>query len=214
MPPFSASHGHGGSRDPPGQWPQVRTPVSGSVGDRVPGRSWGSWVLRVRSEGCFKNQPTVLQVSAGFACSSRVHPSRSWPMSSPVEVECCIICLDSDPPPIQSGCACRSDTGLAHVDCLIQKAVSQQAHRGFTVRFPPGGKIPPDARFGPPVANGNLKPRSGNGESESRPVSPLKSAGNVDRDGAFAPLAMDFGPWHARHLECTVGRPEARGGVH
>ena len=28
--------------------------------------------------------------------------------------ECaCIVCLDSDPPPIQSGCACRSDTGLA-----------------------------------------------------------------------------------------------------
>ncbi len=54
-------------------------------------------------------------------------------MSSPVEVECCIICLDADPPPIQSGCACRSDTGLAHVDCLIEKAVSQQAHRGFTV---------------------------------------------------------------------------------
>ncbi len=32
--------------------------------------------------------------------------------------------------PIQSGCACRSDTGLAHVGCLIEKAVSQQSHRG------------------------------------------------------------------------------------
>ena len=42
----------------------------------------------------------------------------------------CIICLDSDPPPIQSGCACRSDTGLAHVECLIEKAVAQQEHRG------------------------------------------------------------------------------------
>jgi hypothetical protein len=29
----------------------------------------------------------------------------------------CILCLDSDPPPIQSGCACRSDTGLAHLGC-------------------------------------------------------------------------------------------------
>ena len=49
----------------------------------------------------------------------------------PAEAEhVCIICLDSDPPPIQSGCACRSDTGLAHLDCLIEKAVSQQAHRG------------------------------------------------------------------------------------
>ena len=42
----------------------------------------------------------------------------------------CIICLDSNPPPIQSGCACRSDSGLAHVACLIEKAVSQQQHRG------------------------------------------------------------------------------------
>ena len=58
-------------------------------------------------------------------------------MSSSVEAECCIICLDSDPPPIQSGsesgCACRSDTGLAHLDCLIEKAVSQQPHRGTKV---------------------------------------------------------------------------------
>jgi hypothetical protein len=51
-------------------------------------------------------------------------------MSSSVEAESvCIICYDSFPPPIQSGCACRSDSGLAHVDCLIAKAVSQQAHR-------------------------------------------------------------------------------------
>ena len=48
--------------------------------------------------------------------------------------ECaCIVCLDSDPPPIQSGCACRSDTGLAHVGCLIEKAVAQQPHRGNAV---------------------------------------------------------------------------------
>ena len=48
--------------------------------------------------------------------------------------ECaCIICLDSDPPPIQSGCACRSDTGLAHVGCLIEKAVAQQPQRGNAV---------------------------------------------------------------------------------
>ena len=45
----------------------------------------------------------------------------------------CIICLDSDPPPIQSGCACRSDTGLAHVGCLIEKAVAQRPHRGNKV---------------------------------------------------------------------------------
>jgi hypothetical protein len=42
----------------------------------------------------------------------------------------CVICLDTSPPPIQSGCACRGDGGLAHVDCLIQLAASQQPHRG------------------------------------------------------------------------------------
>jgi hypothetical protein len=48
--------------------------------------------------------------------------------------ECaCIFCLDSDPPPIQSGCACRSNTGLAHVGCLIEKAVAQLQHRGNAV---------------------------------------------------------------------------------
>ena len=34
----------------------------------------------------------------------------------------CIICLDTDPPPVQMGCACRGDSGLAHVDCLAQVA--------------------------------------------------------------------------------------------
>ena len=42
----------------------------------------------------------------------------------------CTICLDSEPPPIQSGCACRGDAGLAHVACLIKGAVKQQAQRG------------------------------------------------------------------------------------
>jgi tetratricopeptide (TPR) repeat protein len=45
----------------------------------------------------------------------------------------CIICLDSDPPPIQSGCACRSDGGLAHVGCIVETAVAQQPHRGNAV---------------------------------------------------------------------------------
>jgi hypothetical protein len=48
--------------------------------------------------------------------------------------ECaCIVGLDSDLLPIQSGCACRSDTGLAHVGCLIEKAVAQQPYRGYAV---------------------------------------------------------------------------------
>ena len=45
----------------------------------------------------------------------------------------CIICLDTSPPPIQSGCACRGDSGLAHIACLVQAAASQQAQRGSDV---------------------------------------------------------------------------------
>ena len=45
----------------------------------------------------------------------------------------CIICLDTSPPPIQSGCACRGDSGLTHIACLVQAAASQQARRGSDV---------------------------------------------------------------------------------
>ena len=34
----------------------------------------------------------------------------------------CPICLDSDPPPIQQGCACRGHAGLSHVACMVQYA--------------------------------------------------------------------------------------------
>jgi hypothetical protein len=79
-------------------------------------------------------------------CKSWQQPHKSnhgyldspFPMDSPASgpepaERVCIICLDSDPPPIQSGCACRSDTGLAHVECPIESAVSQQEHRGNSV---------------------------------------------------------------------------------
>ena len=41
-----------------------------------------------------------------------------------------MICLQSDPAPVQSGCACRGDAGLAHAACLVEKAVAQRASRG------------------------------------------------------------------------------------
>ncbi len=44
-----------------------------------------------------------------------------------------MICLQSDPAPVQSGCACRGDAGLAHAACLIEKAVAQRASRGPAV---------------------------------------------------------------------------------
>jgi tetratricopeptide (TPR) repeat protein len=42
----------------------------------------------------------------------------------------CIICLDGDPRPIQSGCACRGDAGLAHVGCRAEDAAHRMKNRG------------------------------------------------------------------------------------
>ena len=42
----------------------------------------------------------------------------------------CVICLGADPPPVQSGCACRGEAGLAHAACLVAKARAQRATRG------------------------------------------------------------------------------------
>ena len=45
----------------------------------------------------------------------------------------CIICLDSGSPLLQSGCACRGDSGLAHVACLVENAIAQRPRRGDDV---------------------------------------------------------------------------------
>jgi hypothetical protein len=42
----------------------------------------------------------------------------------------CYICYESQPPPIQSGCACRDEAGFVHIECMVQVAVSQVAYRG------------------------------------------------------------------------------------
>jgi hypothetical protein len=44
------------------------------------------------------------------------------------EVGACTICLDNDPLPIQSGCACRGDAGLAHVECRAMAAAHRVAN--------------------------------------------------------------------------------------
>ena len=47
----------------------------------------------------------------------------------------CFICLDADasPGPIQSGCACRGEAGLAHVGCRARAAEVQAQHCGWKV---------------------------------------------------------------------------------
>ena len=85
-----------------------------------PGLSlWALVVCGARVPPLFVQGPFVQMASAGMEPHECV----------------CIVCLrvDSDPPPIQSGCACRSDTGLGHVGCLIERAVAQQPQRGSAV---------------------------------------------------------------------------------
>jgi tetratricopeptide (TPR) repeat protein len=41
----------------------------------------------------------------------------------------CYICYESQPPPIQSGCACRDEAGFVHIECMVQVAVSQAKDR-------------------------------------------------------------------------------------
>ena len=50
------------------------------------------------------------------------HPKRAKAAASADEEACCVICLDSSPPLLQSGCACRGDAGLAHVACRVKAA--------------------------------------------------------------------------------------------
>jgi hypothetical protein len=45
----------------------------------------------------------------------------------------CVICRDSSPSPIQSGCACRGPAGLAHTACRALAAGAQASYRGCAV---------------------------------------------------------------------------------
>ena len=56
------------------------------------------------------------------------------------EAPCCTICLDGgdEPLPVQRGCACRGDAGLAHVACQAQVA----AHKGAGCWNPAWARCP------------------------------------------------------------------------
>ena len=67
-------------------------------------------------------------------CQKR-HWSRGGHKQACVEAPSCNICLDGgdDPVPIQRGCACRGDAGLAHVACLAEVAARKAdgQHKGW-----------------------------------------------------------------------------------
>ena len=70
----------------------------------------------------------------GRTCQKR-HWGRGGHKEVCVEPPCCTICLDGgdDPVPIQRGCACRGDAGLAHVACLAEVAARKATgvHEGW-----------------------------------------------------------------------------------
>jgi tetratricopeptide (TPR) repeat protein len=46
-------------------------------------------------------------------------------------MDACIICLESDPPPVRMGCACRGSVGNAHVACLAEAAAWSKNEVGW-----------------------------------------------------------------------------------
>ena len=63
---------------------------------------------------CRRNDP-----SRGYTTAARPTPVAT---AGACDGGACVICLESDPPHIQSGCACRGDAGFAHVECRAEAA--------------------------------------------------------------------------------------------
>jgi tetratricopeptide (TPR) repeat protein len=57
------------------------------------------------------------------------HSAGQGPAAATIPDGCCVICLEGgDPPPIQSGCACRGYSGLAHVACRVEAAQRDESN--------------------------------------------------------------------------------------
>jgi tetratricopeptide (TPR) repeat protein len=85
-------------------------------------------------EGPSTATTTTTTTERGGAGGKRSASRRSTPFSRADNSGggSCIFCLESDPPAIQSGCACRGDAGLAHVECRIMAAEHKQKSTGGT----------------------------------------------------------------------------------
>jgi hypothetical protein len=80
------------------------------------------WKENGHKAACKKTQASVAAAMASAAGGGPTHTGGSAAEGASV----CIICRDvGDPPPIQSGCACRGDAGLAHVGCRVEAAVHE-----------------------------------------------------------------------------------------
>jgi hypothetical protein len=70
--------------------------------------------------------PIAAATATRLAPAAKSHRSSMGGAGS--EEDTCTICLCGDPPPIQSGCACRGDAGLAHVECRAEDAAHRMAN--------------------------------------------------------------------------------------
>ena len=67
---------------------------------------------------------------AGLGRAPRKHRHGAPPEREVAPNVTYFICYKSEQPrPIQSGCACRDEAGLAHIECLVEVVVLQVACR-------------------------------------------------------------------------------------
>jgi hypothetical protein len=86
------------------------------------------WKEGGHKKECRTLKDKAASVAAASTTTLRTAPSSATTGSSESSGGSCTICLDKDPPPIQSGCACRGDAGLAHVECRAQAAAHRMRH--------------------------------------------------------------------------------------
>jgi pentatricopeptide repeat protein len=78
------------------------------------------------SSGIFTSRPTA-PTAEGRSPTTTSRPAHVV-TANVSDGGACIICFGDDPSPIQSGCACRGDAGLAHVECRTQDAAHRMAN--------------------------------------------------------------------------------------
>jgi hypothetical protein len=104
---------------------QCKKALQGSANSQAPGAAAGADATQSSTRAAASGPCTV----AATAKKGSVATSRPTAVAkaSASDGGACIICLDSEPAPIQSACACRGDAGLAHVDCRAEAAAHRMA---------------------------------------------------------------------------------------
>jgi Tfp pilus assembly protein PilF len=101
--------------------------LQGTATSQAPGAAAGADATtsstRAAASGPCTVAATAKKRSVATSCPTAVAKA------SAADGGACIICLDSEPPPIQSGCACRGDAGLAHIECRAEAAAHRMANR-------------------------------------------------------------------------------------